>query len=296
MTRAPMSSCIIAITLMTGAALLMPHPVRAQGGPDRDPRLREAYELDRQGNTQQARAIYRDMLASPTDPAAKARVHRSMAMSYAFDRDCDNTAKYEMLVIAYWMTREAEEPQEAFYQQGEMANEAGRACLDAGDLDKAEWLYRLGHELGTKEPEPLEHPVSLWDYRLAHALGRIAARRGNAADAWRQVRAARRILDGDPEMADGQARYLPYLEGYVALYTNDLETAEAKLTEAVSHEGNQRDAFMRALLAMTYERQGRTADAQTMYREAYERATSHNPPSAFVRPFARQKLGLGTSP
>lgn len=270
-------------------------PIRsAHAQPNRGPSgpVREAYTLDQQGRTSEARVIYQALIDSITDPAAKASVYRSMAMSYAYDRDCANTAKYEMMVIAYWMTREADEPENAFYQQGEMADEGGRVCLDAGDLDAAEWLYRLGHELGTKEPEPVTHPTSLWDYRLSHALGRIAARRGNASEAWFHVRNARRILDGAPEMAEQQERYFPYLEGYVALFTNDLATAEAKLTEAVNNPGNQRDAFMRVLLAMTYERMGRDDDAMAMYQEAYDRSGSHNPPGAFVRPLAREKLGI----
>lgn len=258
-----------------------------QGGP-----IREAYQLDQQGRTAEAQAIYQSIADTASDPARVASVHRSMAMSYAFDADCANTAKYNLMVIAYWMTQEAEDPQDAFYQEGEMADEAGRVCLDAGDLDTAEWLYRMGHELGTKEPEPRTHPLSLWDYRLAHALGRIAARRGNATEAQRQLRAARRILDGDPEMAEAQARFLPYLAGYVALFTGDLEGAEASLTEAINLPGNQRDAFMRCLLAMTYERMGRQEEAMAMYQEAYDRAGSHNPPGAFVRPYAGRKLGI----
>lgn len=258
-----------------------------QGGP-----MREAYTLDQQGRTSDARAIYQAIADSATDPADRAAAWRSMAMSWAYDRDCPNVTKYEMMVITYHMTRETADPQDAFYQEGEMADEAGRVCLDAGDLDAAEWLYRLGHALGTKEPAPQTHPVSLWDYRLAHALGRIAARRGNADEAWRQVRAARRILDGDSAMAAQQERFFPYLEGYVALYTNDLATAEAKLTQSINMQGNQRDAFMRVLLAMTYERQGKHDQAMAMYREAYDRATAHNPPSAYVRPLAREKLGI----
>ena len=49
---------------------------------------------------------------------------------------------------------------------------------------------------------------------------------------------------------------------------------------------------MHALLGMTYERMGREADARAMYQKAYDMATAHNPPAAFVRPFARRKLGL----
>src|SRR6185295_16890339 len=125
-------------------------------------------------------------------------------------------------------------PQNAFFQQGEMANEAARVCIDNGDLASAEKYYRLGRALGLKEPEPRTHPASLWEFRTAHALVRLAARRGNAAEAKRQVSEARRILDSDSTMASQQERFFPYLTGYVALYTNDLKTADAELSKAVA--------------------------------------------------------------
>jgi tetratricopeptide (TPR) repeat protein len=216
-----------------------------------------------------------------------------MAMSYAFEGDCRNTVKYEEMVIAYWKTREREEPQNAFYQQGEMANEAARVCIDVGELDTAEKYYRLGSELGLKEPEPRTHPKALWDFRLHHALARLAARRGNAAEARTHVDAARRALDGaDSAMKSQQQRFFPYLVGYVALYTDDLKTAESELTKAIAMRGNDRDPFMHVLLAMTYERLGQQEKAKALYQKAYDIATSHNPPAAFSRPFARKKLGL----
>ncbi len=52
------------------------------------------------------------------------------------------------MVIDYWKTREQAEPQNAFYQQGEMANEAARVCIDVGKLDEAERWYKAGRELG----------------------------------------------------------------------------------------------------------------------------------------------------
>jgi tetratricopeptide (TPR) repeat protein len=212
-----------------------------------------------------------------------------MAMSYAFAGDCAGTVRYEERVIAYWKTREEAEPQNAFYQQGAMANEAARVCLEAGDVGAAERWYRAGYELGLKEPEPRTHPKSLWDYRLAHALGRIAARRGDGAEAERQIAAARRALDGDSAMAEGQERYYPYLVGYVALYTGDLERAETELSRALTLGPN--DAFVHALLGMTYEQLGQGDHARALYQRAYDLATSHNPPAAFARPFARKKLG-----
>jgi tetratricopeptide (TPR) repeat protein len=286
---------IAALSLAAGTAIAQEPPAaaRPQGPPGP---MQEASRLDVEGHTAQARVIFQRMIDSAATPAAKAAAQRAMAMSYAFDGDCANTVKYETMVIAYWTTREQAEPQNAFYQEGEMANEAARVCIDAGDLRTSELWYRRGYELGVKEPEPTTHPRSLWDYRLAHALGRLAARRGDTTEARRQVASARRILDGDSAMASGQDRFFPYLVGYVALYSNDLRTAEAQLTNAVGARGNQRDPFMRCLLAMTYERLGRQDDAKAAYQQAYDLATAHNPPAAFARPFARRKLGLPVAP
>ena len=249
-----------------------------------------ANQLDVLGATAEARVVWQRLIDTAADPAAKAVAQRAMAMSYAFDGDSANTVKFEQLVIAYWVTRESAEPQNAFYQQGEMANEAARVCIDSGDLATAELWYRKGTELGLKEPEPRTHPKSLWDFRLAHALGRVAARRGDKAEAQRQVAVARKALDGDPTMAAQQERYFPYLVGYVALYTNDLKTAETELTKAVS--ANASDPFMTSLLAMTHEKLGQADKAKELYTKAYGLATAHNPPAAFARPFTRKKLGL----
>jgi Flp pilus assembly protein TadD len=77
----------------------------------------------------------------------------------------------------------------------------------------------------------------------------------------------------------------------VALYTNDLNTAQRELTAAIGLAGNQNDPFLQALLGMTYEKQGDSARARELYQKAYDFATGHNPPAAFTRPFARKKLG-----
>lgn len=268
-------------------------PSRLAAQRERSPRadsLREAQRLDREGAHVEARAIFQRLIDSAPDEAARAAARRRMAMSYGFEGDCANAVKYEEMVIAYWRTRERDEPQNAFYQEGEMANEAARVCLDAGELDVAERMYRRGSELGLREPEPKEHPRSLWDYRLAHALGRMAARRGDRAEAERQVARARTILDGDPAMATEQERFFPYLAGYVALYTGALDVAARELTRALAIEDNQRDPFMHCLLAMTYEKVGQHEEARALYRKAYDLATAHNPPTAFARRFARQKL------
>jgi Flp pilus assembly protein TadD len=295
-----MSLVSIRVPRVVAAALalgVVSSPALAQrGGGARTPRgdsLREAARLDTEGSTAKARALYETLVASAPDPAAKADAERSLAISYAFDGDCANAARAEDRVIAYWVTREQAEPQNAFYQEGEVANEAARICIDAGDLSTAEKYYRRGTELGLKEPEPKTHPRSLWEFRLAHALGRLAARRGNKAEAEREVTAARKALDGDPTMAAQQERFFPYLTGYVALYTDDLQRAQADLTKAIALRGNTGDPFMHCLLAMTYEKLGEESQAKALYQQAYDLAMAHNPPAAFARPYARKKLASG---
>ena len=248
--------------------------------------------LDTLGASTEARVVFQRAIDAATDPAAKAQAQRAMAMSYAFSGDCNNAVKLEQMVITYWASREQDDPQNAFFQQGEIANEAARVCIDSGALDTAEYWYRQGTELGLKEPGNQTHPKSLWEFRLAHALGRLAARRGNAAEAQRQIAAARAALESDPTMAADQERFFPYLVGYVALYTNDLKTAETQLTKAIGLQGNQNDPFMLALLAMTYEKLEQPDKAKEFYQRAYDAATGHNPPAAFVRPFAKKKLNL----
>jgi tetratricopeptide (TPR) repeat protein len=278
---------------LTAATLLVPAAALAQGGAARTPRAdstREATMLDTRGETAQARAIFDKLIASAPDPAQKAAAQRALALSYAFDGDCANAAKLEDHVIAYWVTRESAEPQNAFYQQGEMANEAARVCIDAGNMTMAEKYYRRGAELGLKEPAPKTHPKSLWDFRLSHALARLAARRGDKSGAARYVADARKILDSDSTMAASQERFFPYLQGYVALYTGDLTDADAAFTKTLATKGNENDPFFNYLAGETQERLGNKAKAKEYYQNAYDLATGHNAPGAFVRPHARKKL------
>lgn len=283
-------------TVLVCAPLAASPSVTAQGQQGRrlSPQMREAIRLDLDGQTTQARAILQALVDTTSDLAAKADAQRAMAMSYAFDGDCASTGKYEAMVIAYWRTREEADPANAFYQEGEMADEAARVCIDVGDLAAAERWYREGYAFGVKEPAPQRHPKSLWDFRLAHALGRLAARRGDAAAAHAQIDAARRALASDTAMAAQQARFFPYLVGYVALYTRDLATAQTQLTRAISMKGGETDPFMHYLLAVTAEQQGRSDEAKTLYQKAYDLATAHNPASAFVRRTVRAKLKLAS--
>ena len=265
----------------------------AQGQPARAPNpradsLRTAQRIDAEGRHTEARAMFEALIANAPDPAAKAAAQRRLAMSYGYDGNCAKVIALEEQVIAYWVTRRAAEPQNAHYQEGEMANEAARVCIDHGFLDEAERYYKRGTELGNMEPAPRTHPKSLWDFRLAHAMARLAARRGNAAEAQRHIADARRILDSDPEMAKAQEQYFPYLIGYVALFTGDLATAEREFLKTSAAMPN--DPFQVVLLGMTYEKMGQSAKATALYEKAYAASTGSNPPNVYSRTFTKRAL------
>ncbi len=245
--------------------------------------------LDLMGKGAEARRYFQKAIDSAPNAQAKANAERAMAMSYAFEGDCANTLKYEQMVFDYWKTRESAEPGNAFYQQGEMANEAARVCIDSGDFAAAEKWYLAGREAGLKEPEISAGRKALWEFRTEHALARLAARRGHKAEAEKHVAAAKSALEqmqaADPQLYRQQSTFFPYLTGYVAYYTGDYRTALGDLQKA-----NTNDAFIQCLLGMTYEKLGEKEKAMEEYRKA-SMVTAHNPPAAFAKPFTRKKLG-----
>jgi tetratricopeptide (TPR) repeat protein len=164
----------------------------------------------------------------------------------------------------------------------ETANALGRVYLETGNLTDALKWYETGHETAKRQrdlPGPL---VDLFELRWSHAQARIAARRGNAADARRHVAAVRAILDKNTN-PDEESQY-PYLVGYVELA---LKNAAAALPEL--QKANQEDPFVLFLLAQAYEQSGEAGRA----RETYERVTASNAHSlnnALVRNESRRKL------
>jgi len=224
--------------------------------------------LDGEGKTAEARVIFQKLIDEASDPAAKANAQRAMAMSYAFAATAPNAVKYEEMAIAYWATREQAEPQNAFFEEGELANETARVCIDAGDFATAERWYRRGSELGLKEPEPgptrRASGISAWPTRWAGSPRGGATGRSGAPG-----RGGEKAPRRDTALARQQARYFPYLTGYVALYTNDLPTAEAELTRALAMPGNQNDPFMNCLLAMTTTSRARPSRRSRCYQKAY---------------------------
>jgi|ERR1035437_846806 tetratricopeptide (TPR) repeat protein len=239
--------------------------------------------LDLMGKGAEARKHFTKVIDAAQTNATKVSAFRAMAMSHAFEGDCKNTGKYEQMAIDI---RIAEKD---FYQQGEIADEAARVCIDFGDFAAAEKWYRLGHDSGIKDPELKPDMKDLWEFRLENALARIAARKGNKAEAMKHVAAAKALYEQDPKMGStsgqDQKIFVPYLTGYVAFYTGDYNTARADLLQA-----NQNDTFIQYLLGMTYEKLNDKDKAMEYFRKAAS-STGHNPPVASGRTFAKKKLG-----
>lgn len=232
--------------------------------------------LDLMGKGEEARKYFQKAIDVAQKPEQRTSAERATAMSYAFEGNCKKTVEYEGKVFDHYVSVQD------FFEQGEIADEAARVCIDAGDLDAARHWYQVGHDTGLKEPNIKPARVDLWNFRWEHAEGRLAARRGNLAEALDHVTAAKAILDKGaiPE----QAPFFPYLRGYVAFYGQDYKTAAEELLKA-----NQNDPFIQCLLGQTYEKLGDKEKAIESYRKAAS-ATAHNPPAASAVPFARKRL------
>ena len=232
--------------------------------------------LDLMGNSEEARESFAKAIQVAGTPEHKATAQRAMAMSFAFDGNCKKTVQYEQQVFNYYGSVNK------FLQQGEIADEAARVCIDSGDFDTAYDWYQLGHDTGLRELDITSARRDLWEFRWEHAQARIAARRGNQAEAQKHVAAAKDILDKgtNPE----QAQFLPYLQGYVAFYAGEYKAALQELLEA-----NQNDPFIACMIGQTYEKLGDEEKALEYYHKA-STAIAHNPAAAYAVPLAKKKL------
>ncbi len=102
----------------------------------------------------------------------------------------------------------------------EIANELARIYLESGDTTNAYKWYQSGYETAQHKPDLTDADKNLWLFRWENAQARIAARRGKADEAQQHIAAAKAALDkaNNPD----QARFFPYLTGYVAFYTRRL--------------------------------------------------------------------------
>jgi tetratricopeptide (TPR) repeat protein len=269
--------CCYVLALCLSATLVSAQaPQQQPSGPGAD-LVRQGVAADLAGNYADARKAFAQAIDLAATPQAKAQAMRSMAMSYAFERNCTEAAKYEEPLYQQYLDAKD------FYNAGEIANELARVCLEAGDLDTAAKWYRTGHDAGLREPGIKPDRKDLWEFRQEHALARLAARRGDKAEAQKHVDNAKIILDTGTNPQ--QAPFYPYLVGYVAYYAGDYKNALTELQKA-----NQNDPFIMLLMAQAYEKIDDDAQAKTLY-EKIMTVNAHNPTNAFARPIARKKLG-----
>jgi tetratricopeptide (TPR) repeat protein len=237
--------------------------------------LASGIALDLKANYVEARQHFvKAIEVAPAD--SKQQALRAMAMSYAFAGNTDEAAKFEQQVI------DARISAHDYIGAAEIANELARIYLESGNTIDADKWYKSGYETAQRKSDLSDADKNLWLFRWEHAQARIAARRGKANEAQQHITAAKAALDkaNNPD----QARFFPYLTGYVAFYTGDYKTAIADLQKADQH-----DPLILALLGESYEKSGDRSQAMDYYRKVLA-SNAHNPTNAFARPLARKKL------
>jgi len=258
-----------ALTLYRAAIDLTPNSYAANSG--------AGAALDLKGDYAEARKYFTRAIETARSTGDKVRALRDMALSYGFESNCKAAVGYDRQAF------DLEFAAKDFYNAGEVADELAGICLDAGDLDAAGAWYQTGHEAGLREPDIQAGRKNLWEFRWEHALARIAARRGDRAEAQKHVAAATALLaTGDNPQ---QQQFLYSLMGYVAFYGGDYKAALEQFFNA-----SRTDAFVLVMIAQTYEKLGDKSEAMDWYRRALE-VNAHTPPVAHARPLARKKLG-----
>ena len=260
------------------AAFLTALPAAAQQPAQApDPELQQGITFDLQGKYEEARTHIKRAVGTATAPDAASRATRALAVSYAFESKCTEAAAVEAPLYEKALAAKA------FNDAGELANELARICLESGDAAQAEAWYRKGFEAGKQDTTNQNSGPELWTFRWEHAQARIAARRGQKAEAATHVAAAKAVLDSG-KLPQQQAAFFPYLTGYVAFYGGNYVQAISDLGKA-----NQTDPFILCLTAQSLEKTGDAAKAKEFYQRVLT-LSGHNPANAYARPIARKKV------
>jgi tetratricopeptide (TPR) repeat protein len=271
--------------------------------------VNQARRLDLEGKQEAAIALYRQALArAPGSFDAHYGIGRALDLIDRYDEAQQHFAKaielapegvkdqaLRMMGVSYTFTGNQHEAAKYFQQvfdrrlraanfagAAEVANELGRVYLELGNPADAYTWYGAGYETDARQSNRPAAEVALTEFRWAHAQSRIAARRGDRREALRQAAIVKMLLDRGTNR-DQQIQY-PYLLGYVHFVLQDFNVAVEQLRQA-----DQQDPFILVLLAESYERLGRVADARAYYGKAL-RSTSHAVNNAFARRIALRKL------
>lgn len=241
-----------------------------------DAHLAAGSALDLKGNYEEARRHLAQAIELASGDV-KERAMRTMAVSYAFEAKASDAAEFEKPVFDGRLARQD------FTGAAEAANELARIFLESGNLNDAYEWYRTGYDTALRKKDLSDTERNLWTFRWEHAQARIAARRGQGDEAQKHSAAAKTALDktNNPD----QARFFPYLTGYVAFYSGDFKSAITDLQQA-----DQRDPFILCLLAQAYEKSGDQTQAMEYYHKVLA-VNAHSPTNAFSRPLARKKVG-----
>jgi tetratricopeptide (TPR) repeat protein len=205
----------------------------------------------------------------------------TMAVSHAFQGNAAEAAKYYQKVF--------ERQSQAGQLDGAAgtANALGRVYLETGDIANAEKWYRTGYETAKKIEKLPPDQIDLWEMRWHHAQGRIAARRKQFDAASKHVDEVKTIV-GRGTLDEAQQANYPYLEGYVAFYQGNYDTAVAELSK-----GDQQDPFVLSLLAQSYEQKKDQAKARELYAKILE-LPGHSLQVALSRPLAQRRVQGGS--
>jgi len=246
-----------------------------------DPKAFDAYlgtgiALDLKGDLARARTSLQKAIDLAPE-AAQPQVLSAMAVSYAFESNAAEAAKY------YQRQYDLQMKNKALDGAAATANALARVYLESGDLDNAESWYTRGYETAKMIKDLPPDQVDLWELRALHARSRMAARRGNAAEADRLANQVKRLVDkGGPN--EEQRPVYQYLLGYNALYAKRYDAAIGELAKA-----DQRDPFILGLIAQAYEAKGDKVKAREYYEKVMA-SNAHSIQNAFARPVARKKL------
>ena len=234
--------------------------------------------LDLKGDYSQAQESLQKAIDVAPD-AGKIQALRTIAVSYAFQCNTAEVAKYEQQAYDKQMAAGS------FVAAAGTADELARIYLECGDPDNAQKWYQTGHDTALRDTRLTDAEKDLWAFRWENAQARIAARRGQKAEAQQHVAAAKAIIDKGTN--PDQAQFVPYLEGYVAFYGGDYPSAISDLQKA-----NQKDPFILVLMAQAYEKWGDQKNAMDYYRKVLQ-INAHSPTNAFARPLAQKKVAAG---
>ena len=308
----PALGSLLFVVMLADARGQTPAPQQTPGAasaPAPNPLLQEAQKLANSGSHADALALYRkalagdpklvdahlgagralDFLGQYTEarrhhsqaielaaPEARAQTLSAMAVSYAFESNATEAAKFYQKLFDERIA--AGNPGGA----AGTANALARVYLESGDVESGEKWYRTGYETSKQITGSPDSERDLWLMRWHHAQGRIAARRGNIAEARRHAAAVSELLGKGQN--DGERPQYQYLLGYIALEAGEYDRAIAEL-----EKGNLSDSFVLGLIARAYEGKRDAENAKAYYAKVLA-SPAHSINTAFARQWARKYL------